>query len=58
MHGRMPVIAEGDVAELQLRGHDTAQSTADQRSAISPADIASRCQADSRKIESATLAGG
>ena len=38
MHGRMPVVAQREIAELQLRGHRIAQNAASQISAITHAD--------------------
>ncbi len=58
MHGRVAVVTEGQIAELQLRVHDSAQNTADHNNAISTADINSRSTTDSRRIDGEMDAGG
>ena len=58
MHGRMAVVAQREIAELQLRGHRIAQNTASQISAIATADTARRSITDMRRMEGCTVAGG
>ena len=63
MHGRMAVVAEREIAELQLRGHrltftPSPRTPRAQITAITAAATASRWSADSRRIDGATDAGG
>jgi hypothetical protein len=60
MHGRVPVVAERDVAELQLRGHAhlIASHTTAHRPALTTAAAPSRAMTVMRRIDQgATWAG-
>jgi hypothetical protein len=55
MHGRMPVIAEGDVTELKLRYHLTiVSSTAAQSPALTASAVPSRAISAIRRIDHGT----
>ena len=62
VHGRMPVVAEREIAELQRARSSTytfiAQSTAPHSSAMSAAAMPSRCTTDRRRIDGKIAAGG
>src|SRR5262249_33304161 len=57
MHGRVTLVPEREIRESQCRAHEIAQCTAAHSSAISTAAAASRSHAESRRIESDTVAG-